>query len=282
MRYPHISKLDLDLLVHLAVLLEERHVTRAANRCFLSQSAMSRQLERLREALGDELLLRTGRLHERTARGEQLLRELEPLLPRIEGILQGRSFDPAKSKDQFQVTMTDYACMVLLPELVKRTTKLAPNCSIDVQGWSEHSFDDLRKIGGLFSRPRRAQLRDDRACLCRRKRRPHTRRRPRQHHAHLVDQYGDLGGSSLLGKQRLFVLWRERCRCPDRRERLSRRTLSCSAELGGTGVSQAHSLQQAPQGRALCGLGTAEALFRRGSGGLQIITIGRGSVCRIT
>ncbi len=144
MRYPHISKLDLDLLVHLAVLLEERHVTRAANRCFLSQSAMSRQLERLREALGDELLLRTGRLHERTARGEQLLRELEPLLPRIEGILQGRSFDPAKSKDQFQVTMTDYACAVLLPELVKRTTKLAPNCSIDVHGWSEHSFDDLR------------------------------------------------------------------------------------------------------------------------------------------
>ena len=52
MRYPHISKLDLDLLIHLAVLLEERHVTRAANRCFLSQSAMSRQLDRLREALG--------------------------------------------------------------------------------------------------------------------------------------------------------------------------------------------------------------------------------------
>jgi DNA-binding transcriptional LysR family regulator len=127
MRYPHITKLDLDLLVHLAVLLQERHVTRAANRCFLSQSAMSRQLERLREALGDELLLRTGRVHERTARGEQLLRELEPLLPRIEGILQGRSFDPEKSKDQFQVTTTDYACMVLLPELVKRTSKFAPN-----------------------------------------------------------------------------------------------------------------------------------------------------------
>jgi len=144
MRYPHISKLDLDLLVHLAVLLEERHVTRAANRCFLSQSAMSRQLVRLREALGDELLLRNGRSHERTARGEQLLRELEPLLPRIEGILQGRSFDPAKSQDQFQVTMTDYACIVLLPELVKRTTRLAPKCSIDVHGWSERCFDDLR------------------------------------------------------------------------------------------------------------------------------------------
>jgi DNA-binding transcriptional LysR family regulator len=40
--------------------------------------------------------------------------------------------------------MTDYACMVLLPELVKRTSKFAPNCSIDVRGWSEYSFDDLR------------------------------------------------------------------------------------------------------------------------------------------
>ena len=39
------------------------------------------------------------------------------------------------------------------------------------------------------------------------------------------------------------------------------------------GVPQAHSLQQAPQGRALRGLGTAEALFRRGSRGLQIAAI---------
>jgi DNA-binding transcriptional LysR family regulator len=102
MRYPHITKLDLDLLVHLAVLLEERHVTRAANRCFLSQSAMSRQLERLREALGDELLLRTGRVHERTARGEQLLRELEPLLPRIEGSCKDARSIQRKAKTSFK------------------------------------------------------------------------------------------------------------------------------------------------------------------------------------
>src|ERR1700692_1989671 len=124
------------------------------------------------------------------------------------------------------------------------------------------------RLRRLFSRPRRAQLRDDRACLCRRQRRPHTRRRPRQHHADMVDEYGALGGSSLLGKQGLFVLRRQRRRCPDRRERFSRRTLSCSTKLGGTGVPQAHSLQQAPQGRALCRLGTAKTLFRRGSRGL--------------
>ena len=100
---------------------------------------------------------------------------------------------------------------------------------------------------------------------------PYSRRRSGQHHAHLVDEYGALRGSSLLGKQGLFVLRHQRRRRSDRRERLSRRTLSCSTKLGGTGVPQAHSLQQAPQGRALCGLGTAEALCRRGSRGLPNI-----------
>ena len=54
-----------------------------------------------------------------------------------------------------------------------------------------------------------------------------------------------------------------------------------SAELGGAGVSRAHSLQQAPQERALCRLGTAEAVFRRGWRGLQIVTVGSGKVCSI-
>ena len=71
------------------------------------------------------------------------------------------------------------------------------------------------------------------------------------------------------------VVLRRQGRCgPDRRKRLPRRTLSCSAELGGAGVPQADSLQQAPQRWALCGLGTAEALFRRGSRGLQIAAVG--------
>ena len=53
----------------------------------------------------------------------------------------------------------------------------------------------------------------------------------------------------------------------------------CAAELGGAGVSQTHPLQQAAQGRPLRGLGTTEALFRRGSRGLQISAVGNGKVC---
>ena len=58
----------------------------------------------------------------------------------------------------------------------------------------------------------------------------------------------------------------------------------CSAQLGGAGVSQTDPLQQAAQGRPLCGLGTAEALFRRGSRGLPIAAVGfvasaKGAAC---
>jgi len=89
MREVHLRNVDLNLLHALRALLEERHVTRAAKRCFLSQSAMSRALERLRETFGDLLLVRTARAYQRTARGEHLLRELESIMPRLEAMVRG-------------------------------------------------------------------------------------------------------------------------------------------------------------------------------------------------
>src|SRR5215469_17275883 len=89
MRQVDLRSLDLNLIVLLHALLEERHITRAAKRSFLSQPAMSRSLERLREMFGDPLLVRSGRGYERTVRGERVLRELEMLLPRLESVVGG-------------------------------------------------------------------------------------------------------------------------------------------------------------------------------------------------
>src|ERR1700679_3027911 len=83
MRYTHDEEVDLNLLEPLRALLEERHVTRAAKRCRLSQPAMSRALERLRVMFGDDLLVRSGGVYVRTSRGERLLAEMQDLLPRI-------------------------------------------------------------------------------------------------------------------------------------------------------------------------------------------------------
>jgi hypothetical protein len=74
MRNVHLRNLHLNLLQPLHALLEEQHVTRAARRSCLSQPAMSRALERLREMFGDPLLVRSGRGYERAVRGERVLR----------------------------------------------------------------------------------------------------------------------------------------------------------------------------------------------------------------
>src|SRR6201993_3773320 len=103
MRHTHLRHVDLNLLLALHALLEERHVTRAAKRCFLSQPAMSRALDRLREVFGDPLLVRTGRAYERTPRGERVLRELESIMGRLGAMVQGEEFSPARSRERFRV-----------------------------------------------------------------------------------------------------------------------------------------------------------------------------------
>src|ERR1700755_3609278 len=106
MRAVHLRNVALNLLHALHALLEERHVTRAAKRCFLSQPAMSRALERLQEMFGDALLIRSGRAYELTVRGGNLLGELQSLLPRIESMVRGAEFDPGRSQERFRLAVT--------------------------------------------------------------------------------------------------------------------------------------------------------------------------------
>jgi DNA-binding transcriptional LysR family regulator len=143
MRDVHLRNVDLNLLHALHALLEERHVTRAAKRCFLSQSAMSRALERLREMFGDVLLVRSGRSYERTVRGEGVLRELESLMPRLEAMVRGEQFDPARSHVRFRVAMTDHAAMVLMPPLVQRVRRAGADVNVHASAWNDRVHEDI-------------------------------------------------------------------------------------------------------------------------------------------
>jgi DNA-binding transcriptional LysR family regulator len=143
MREVHLRDVDLNLLHALCALLEERHVTRAARRCFLSQPAMSRAFERLREMFGDALLVRSGRAYERTVRGERILRELESLMPRLEALVRGERFDPVRSRERFRVALTDHASAVLLAPLLQRVRTEAANVNVDVSVWHSRVYEDV-------------------------------------------------------------------------------------------------------------------------------------------
>ena len=139
----HLRNVDLNLLVTLHALLEERHVTKAARRCFLSQPAMSRAFERLRGMFADPLLVRGSRGYERTVRAERLLHELESLIPRLEALVRGEAFDPRHSRDRIRLALTDHASAVLLPPLLERLRAEAPGIACDVSVWQRRMYDDV-------------------------------------------------------------------------------------------------------------------------------------------
>ena len=139
----HLRNVDLNLLLPLHALLEERNVTRAGKRVNLSQSAMSRALERLRETLADDLLIRAQRGYQLTPRGNVLLQELELLLPRLEQLWSGETFSPGLTNGRMRLAMTDYAAAVILPCLLPELGRVSPGLTIEVLSWHERSYDDL-------------------------------------------------------------------------------------------------------------------------------------------
>jgi DNA-binding transcriptional LysR family regulator len=139
-----LHTIDLNLLEPLYALLEERHVTRAAERCHLSQPAMSRALERLRGTFKDELLVRVRREYARTAYGERLFRELQDLVPRLETALLDRHFEPSTTRHRFRLAATDYAVIMLIPELVELIATRAPSATLSVVPFDEESFHSVQ------------------------------------------------------------------------------------------------------------------------------------------
>src|SRR6202045_5424964 len=131
----NLTSLDLNLLVALDALLREANVSRAAMRIGLSQPAASHALQRLRDMLGDPLLVRTGSRMELTPRAQALRGPLAQVLDQVRGLLIPDDFDAASSERQFRLMMPDLAVELLMPPLMEKVTKLAPGVTIDVGPW---------------------------------------------------------------------------------------------------------------------------------------------------
>ena len=143
MQKQNLRSLDLNLLVPLQALLEERSVTKAAMRVHLSQPAMSRAFERLREAFSDDLLIRSGKKYALTPRAAALLEELTLLLPKVASLWQKKPFSPASATGCLKLAMTDQMAALLLSELVATLSREAPNVDMQIVPWQESSFRDL-------------------------------------------------------------------------------------------------------------------------------------------
>jgi len=105
-----ISRVDLNLLVYLDVLLRERNVTKAANHLGITQPAMSNGLRRLRDLFGDPLLVRTSEGMTATERARELQPLVRGILSDIEQAVQEKTpFAAGESQRVFRIMASDYA-----------------------------------------------------------------------------------------------------------------------------------------------------------------------------
>nr|WP_203614445.1 LysR family transcriptional regulator [Streptomyces rochei] len=119
--------MDLNLVVALRALLEERNVTRAGQRVGLSQPAMSAALSRLRRHFDDDLLARVGGHYELTALGQVLLDRTTTAYDVLERLFASQAdFDPAKERREFKLVASDYAVAVFGAELARFVHEEAP------------------------------------------------------------------------------------------------------------------------------------------------------------
>lgn len=130
MREADFRRIDLNLLVALEALLEERSVTRAALRLGMSQPAASRALARLRALFADALLVDGPKGYLPSARAEELRPLLRQTLAGIGAMLEANAFDPARATGQLRLLMTDLEAAVLAPGLLSRLAVEAP--AVDV------------------------------------------------------------------------------------------------------------------------------------------------------
>jgi DNA-binding transcriptional LysR family regulator len=127
-----IRAMDLNLLKALDALLDERSVTRAAQRLSLTQPAVSGMLTRLRESFDDPLFVRTQRGITPTLRAQELAAPVKELLGGIESLLQPQAFDPATAQMTVQLASTDYALQAVVVPFLAMLRRRAPGVRVAV------------------------------------------------------------------------------------------------------------------------------------------------------
>ena len=138
-----LTRIDLNLLVSLYVLLEEQNVTRAAERLFITQPAASRTLNRLRELFDDPLLARQGMEMVMTPRAQALRARLPAVLESVGGLVAPQAFDPATHEQHFRLAIPEIFAQALAADLMHTLAEQAPRISLSFRDPDEVALQGL-------------------------------------------------------------------------------------------------------------------------------------------
>ncbi|WP_251152334.1 LysR family transcriptional regulator [Cellulosimicrobium sp. Marseille-Q4280] len=138
-----LTNLDLNLLVALDALLQNRSVTRAAAQMGLSQPALSASLARLRRHFDDPLLSRRGNEYVLTPLAQQLRERTRTVLAGVERVFAAEPvFDPASSTRQLTIVASDYSVAILGAPLTELLEREAPGMRVHFSANTPSIIDD--------------------------------------------------------------------------------------------------------------------------------------------
>ncbi len=143
MREVNLKSLDLNLLVTLEALLEERSVTRAGKRVGRSQPAISRSLKLLRNTFGDPLLVPSGRTLVPTERALELQRRLGPILSEVRALFAPPEFDLAQTQASFTIDAPEASLLLILVPLIEIASVAAPYFEFNLSNNPKERFAGL-------------------------------------------------------------------------------------------------------------------------------------------
>ncbi|MDM0065363.1 LysR family transcriptional regulator [Variovorax sp. J31P207] len=152
-----IGRTDLNLLKVFDAVYEERNLVLAGKRLHISQSAVSHALARLRELVGDELFMRTGKGMVPTGRAAAMAPALRDSLRRIEATLGVEPFSPQQSTRRFVIAANDHLTTVIVAPLSRELQRSAPGVDLVIRPFTRLDLAeqiDLRRIDlaiGIFS-----------------------------------------------------------------------------------------------------------------------------------
>ena len=134
---------NLNLLRTLKVLIDECHVSNAAVRLNITQSAVSRQLQQLRDCFTDPLLIRDGNRLVPTPKALELHTRVTRWLHELDDMLIDPQFDPNEWKGEFLLSSSDYVAQYILPDISQIFSQQAPKASIRYQLWQPNFITQL-------------------------------------------------------------------------------------------------------------------------------------------
>lgn len=143
MQIDDLLKLDIKLLVAFEVILEECSVSRAAERLGVTQPALSKSLQRLRELFNDPLFTRQAYGLSPTSRAYELHENISPILGSMSNLLQPSHFDQSTLKRRFSVKADEEVMLTFIEPLLAMLHYKAPNIRLLTSNWTDNGFDDL-------------------------------------------------------------------------------------------------------------------------------------------